>query len=139
MQKSGCGEKFDFERFRLYSSGMRGERLVLVDTDPMVLQRFPAAVAVFGEKEGHRVIAEVATLDELFKIFERQLKPTVVVMENIFRTDEEASLAVAEIKKRLPRARVISFSHMEQNWADMHWVKHISPKEIAENLTNIQR
>jgi CheY-like chemotaxis protein len=115
---------------------MEKEQIFFVEDNPVTLMLYSEGIETFGEKYGHKMLAQASSLGEVKSIMEGGLRPTVAIVDNSIPGVEAAKI----IKKASPKTVVVSFSADENlNWGDQNWSKKkMDPKQLTEALTSLQ-
>jgi DNA-binding NarL/FixJ family response regulator len=115
------------------------ERILLADDMLIVLETAFEMIQLFGEKDGHVIVGKAQSVEEVKKLLEEGLRPTVALVDNSFPLKGDGQRAAEIIRKISPETKVISFSmDTGLTWGDENWYKGMGSKEVVQALTNLQ-
>jgi|GEM_PF-4481905 len=109
---------------------MEKERILIADDQPHNIEGYSQSIEIYGQKDGHEVIATATSVGEVKKLLESGVKPTVALVDNRFPFEGYGEKAATIIKKLSPKTVVISFSTDD----NLTW-----GAELAQMLTDIKR
>lgn len=116
---------------------MENERILIVEDNKWARMGIKAAVESSGA--GHRVIGEAASLEEVERLIDSGINPTVSIVDGRLTGGDDDGQKVAElIREKLPETIIIALSSEPQTYGDYQWVKDGSSEKLANNLTNLK-
>lgn len=122
----------------MYSSGMKGERILVADDDRIVREGVSMLIETSGS-DNHKVIGQAASVSEVEKLLKKGLRPTVALVDNKFPDRGDGEQAAKIIKELSPGTIVVSFSDDENlKWGDKNWGKIVDRSELIKRLTELE-
>lgn len=117
---------------------MKNERILIADDNERVRQMICMIINRFGENDGHKIVGEAASKEEVEALLKKGLKPSVALVDGKFPDYGDGEKAAAIIRKLSPETFIVSLSSDLQNWGDENWVKNYGATELVEALTKLQ-
>ncbi len=117
---------------------MRNERVLIADDYANIRELLAETIEIFGEKDGHKVVATASSVEEVEELLKGGLRPSVALVDGNFPDEGDGEEAAKIIRKISPETTVISFSSEVQTWGDENWSKHLTGRQLAEALTKLQ-
>ncbi len=132
-----CG-KVDFCLPREYSSGMKGERILIADDQSVVIEGVKSTLAAFGQEAGHKIVGEAHSKEEVEELLKGGLKPTLALVDGKFIKFGDGEEVAKVVRALSPETYIVSFSSDPYKWGDTHCNKLISGRDLVNFLTSIQ-
>jgi DNA-binding NarL/FixJ family response regulator len=117
---------------------MKNERILIADDNTNIRNSLTDVIEFFGEEDGHKIVGEAASKEEVEALLNGGLRPTVAFVDGNFPNTGDGEKAAEMIRKISPKTFIISFSLDRQKWGDQSWDKNMSGKDIVEKLTKLE-
>lgn len=117
---------------------MKGEKLLVADDQAVCRQGISMIIESWGDKDGHKIIGEASSKEEVETLLKGGLRPSVAFVDGKFPNYGDGEEAAGIIRKLSPKTFIISLSSELQKWGDENWIKNFTGKEFVESLTNLQ-
>lgn len=117
---------------------MKNERILIADDNADIKKILSDVVEAFGDEDGHKVVGEASSKEEVEVILKGGLRPSIALIDGKFPNYGDGEQAAAIIRKLSPETFIISLSSDLQKWGDENWVKNYGAKELVEALTKLQ-
>lgn len=118
---------------------MKKERILIADDDADSRETLESLIEVFGKKDGHKIVGSAGSVEEVEKLMEKSLRPTVALVDNRFPLKGDGEKAAEIIRKLSPETKIVSFStDSNLSWGDENWPKAVDIKILIARLTNLQ-
>lgn len=117
---------------------MKNERLLIADDQAVCREGLSMIIETFGEKDGHKIIGEASSIEEVEALLKEGLKPSVAFVDGKFLERGDGEKVAAIIRKLSPETFIISLSSELQEWGNENWIKNFGNKEFVEALTKLQ-
>ena len=117
---------------------MKNEQILIADDKESHLKQLLIGIPVISE-DGHVVVGTASSVEEVKKLIEDGLKPTIALVDHRFPGVGDGQKAADIIRKFSPETIIVSFSSdPDLRWGDDNWHKGISIAELVKALTNLQ-
>jgi CheY-like chemotaxis protein len=117
---------------------MKGERILVADDRANAREALSTVINIFGSKDGHKIVGEACSKEEVEALLNGGLKPSVAFVDGNFPEPGDGQEAAGIIRKLSPETFIISLSSEPQKWGDENWVKNFTGEEFVEALTELQ-
>lgn len=118
---------------------MKNERILVADDDKDYRESLVFSLNLLGEEDGHRVIGEASSVNEVETLLQNGLKPTVAFVDNSFYGQSQGDQVAQLIRQFSPETIIISNSmDTDFDWADQNWGKCMGADERMKRLTELQ-
>ena len=117
-----------------------GERKRILLADDLFVTRhaIKETIETFGEKSGHEVVGEAASIEEVSKFLVSGVKLTVAILDANRPNKGDGERAAALIRQYSPQTKIVSFSTDRQTWGDENWVKgDLSCEKLFEKIDEL--
>lgn len=117
---------------------MKNERILIADDNVDIRKSLTSVIEAFGDEDGHKVVGEAASKEEVKALLNEGLRPTVAFIDGNFPNYGDGEKAAEMIRKISPETFIISFSLDWQKWGDQSWDKGMGGKDVIEKLTKLE-
>lgn len=117
---------------------MKNERILVADDQSVVRQGIEGIIEVFGGEDGHQIVGQAESVEEVEELLKGGLRPTTVLVDGNFPNRGDGEKAAKIIQELSPETTIIAFSSDPQNYGHDQWNKHMSGKELVKALTNLK-
>lgn len=114
------------------------ERILLADDSLATRKAIRWTIEVFGEENGHEIVGEAASIEEVARLLESGLRPTVAIIDANMPNRGDGERASALIRQKSPQTKIVSLSTDLQTWGDENWVKgNLTGKKLVGKIDEL--
>jgi DNA-binding NarL/FixJ family response regulator len=114
------------------------ERILHAD-DTLIAREGFARLIETMEEDGHEIVGSAASIEEVDKLLETGLKPTVAFVDNSFPQRGDGEKAAKLIREKSPKTMIVSLSGEEGlTWGDYNLLKIMTRDQLASFLLDLK-
>ncbi len=117
---------------------MKNERILVADDQSVVRQGIERTIEAFGEEDGHQIVGQAESVEEVEELLKGGLRPTTALVDGKFPNRGDGERAAKIIEELSPETTIIAFSSDPQNYGHTQWNKHMSGSDLVKALTNLK-
>jgi CheY-like chemotaxis protein len=118
---------------------MKNERILLVDDQKINTQTLQDYLPAYNPEDGHLIVGVANSLDELSKLMQSGLNPSLAIVDNRMPKDGDGQKAAKIIRQHSPDTLIASYSSDDNiTWGDFNFKKGMKLADLASAITAIE-